>query len=252
MIATECPCASRGSVNALGVRSAWRSARTLLRTVIETPSAFARGPGLAAVSARHEVARLRVDQHDEDALAADRVVHDLHESGEEVLEPLEAVRGLTQLEERLDLVLQRRDLGRRRHRIAPRLLLEDLALDVLHGDRDRVREEVLRGRRVRARPGRALGLLGIAVGDERHDRVADLDLVAVAEDLVGDLLPVHEGPVGALEVLQAEGRALERDLGVGVRDGEVPEADVLLGRSAYEERLVTQGNLDGALIFTAD
>jgi hypothetical protein len=73
---------------------------------------------------------------------------------------------------------------------------------------------------------------------ETHERVADLDLIAVVEhDGVGTL-PIDQAAVARAQILEAPALALHHDRDVSSRDRDVGEHDVLIGTST-DSRLGT-------------
>ena len=78
--------------------------------------------------------------------------------------------------------------------------------------------------------------LGFTHPVEEELVLADEDRVAVAQRPLGDLVAVHEGAVGALEVLDDELRALARDPDVVRRDRRVVDHDRVVGQAADGHR----------------
>ena len=81
-----------------------------------------------------------------------------------------------------------------------------------------------------------VGVLDVAAGQELEDRAADLDEIAVAQDVLVDRLVVDVGAVGRAEIADQDRLAGVDDLRVIARDRFLIDLDVALRRSADHQR----------------
>src|SRR5205823_4910906 len=72
-------------------------------------------------------------------------------------------------------------------------------------------------------PGAEGGAAGVRAGEELEHRLAELDGVAVLEDVLADLVAVDDGAAGPAAVLERGLAVLEGELGVGAGDAHVLE-----------------------------
>ncbi len=80
-----------------------------------------------------------------------------------------------------------------------------------------------------------------------QDQLPHLDLVPVLEDALLLSGAVHQGPVGAAQVLDEEGVLLEADGGVGSRDGGLRQNHVRPASPADHQPVAVHGHLESLI-----